>query len=115
MRRNIMGYFGLLGFLGLLGLITGRPVYYCWFSFFSFFCAFLGKGSDERIERNINRACRNAFAFVTATWALSFAYIAIFGEAVGVFPLASTLIFVFGAGSMVVFSLSCFVYGRRGD
>jgi len=76
MLRNNMAYLGLLGFLGLLGLVTGNEGFYGFFGFFGFFSALLGKGTDERIDRNVNRACRNSFVFCTgaSVFVASFIY-----------------------------------------
>ena len=104
MRKNKIGYLGVLGFLGLLGLITQNSGFYGFFGFFG------GRGSDERVEKNINRACRNAFIFITITSALSLAYIAAF-KAVEIWPLALSLPFI----AIIVFALFYIYYDRRGD
>jgi len=104
MRKNKIGYLGVPGFLGLLGLITQNSGFYGFFGFFG------GRGSDERVEKNINRACRNAFIFITITSALSLAYIAAF-KAVEIWPLALSLPFI----AIIVFALFYIYYDRRGD
>ncbi len=104
MRKNKIGYLGALGFLGLLGLITQNS------GFYGFFGAFGGRGSDERVEKNIDRACRNAFIFTTITSALSLAYIATL-KAVEIWPLALSLPFI----AIVLFALFYIYYDRRGD
>ncbi len=108
--RNIAKYLGLLGVLGVLGLVTGNPGFYGFFGFFGFFGTLVGKGSDERVERNIDRACRNAFVFVTVTSAFSFAYAGSF-NAVEIYPLSLTLAFV---GSMLLFASSYVYYDKKG-
>jgi len=110
MRKSNMGYLGLLGFLGLLGLVTGNFGFYGFFGFFGFLSTLWGKGSDERIERNINLACRNAFAFDTVTSAFSLAYIAAF-KAAEAWPMALTFPFV----GILLFAFSYIYYDRRGD
>ncbi|MEM3068815.1 MAG: DUF3796 domain-containing protein [Nitrososphaerales archaeon] len=110
MRKNKIGYLGILGFLGLLGLITQNSGFYGFFGFFGFFGAFGGRGSDERVEKNIDRACRNAFIFTTITSALSLAYIATF-KAVEIWPLALSFPFI----AIVLFALFYIYYDRRGD
>ncbi len=109
--RNNMGYLGLIGFLGLLGLITGNSGFYGFFGAFGFFGALGGKGSDERVERNINRACRNAFVFNAMTSSFSLAYAGVF-KAVESYPLLLAIPFV---GSMLLFALSYIYYDKRGD
>ena len=111
MRKNKMGYLGLLGFLGLLGLVTGNEGFYGFFGFFGFLSALWGKGSDERIERNVNRACRNSFVFTMAASAFFITYIAIL-RAVEAFPLALSVLF---AGSMILFVASFMCYNELGD
>lgn len=111
MRRNAIGYLGLMGFLGLLGLITGNYGFYGFFGFFGFLGAFGGRGSDERVEQNINRACRNAFIITMVTLALSLAYIASL-RATDAFLSAFVLLFVEGPVSFVA---SYIYYDRRGD
>jgi hypothetical protein len=109
--RNNMGYLGLIGFLGLLGLITGNSGFYGFFGFFGFFGALGGRGSDERVERNTDRACRNAFVFTTVATSFSLAYIGVF-KAVETYPQLLVLPFV---GSMLLFALSYTYYDKRGD
>jgi len=110
MRKNKIGYLGALGFLGLLGLITGNLGFYGFFGFFAFFSAFEGRGSDERVEKNINRACRNAFIFATMTSALSLAYITAF-RAVDVWPLALSFPII----AVMLFAIFYVYYDRKGD
>ena len=110
MRKNKLGYLSLLGFIGLLGLVTGNFGFYGFFGFFGFISMLRGKGSDERIDRNIERACRNAFAFDTVMVALSIAYIASF-KAVDLWPLALTFPFV----GIVVFGFSYIYYDKKED
>jgi hypothetical protein len=79
MRKNKLGYLGFLGLIGLLWISRPAAGNY-WFlgflGFFGFFGMLRGRGNDERIDRNINRACRNAFAFDTVVAAFSIAYVA---------------------------------------
>jgi len=109
--RNNIGYLGFLGLLGLLGLITGNSGFYGFFGAFGFFGALGGKGSDERVERNINRACRNAFVFNAMASSLSIAYAGGF-KAIESYPLLLVIPFV---GSMLLFALSYIYYDKRGD
>ena len=110
-RRNIMAYLGLFGFLGLLGLLTGNEGFYGFFGFFGFLSAFRGKGTDERVDRNINRACRNSFVFMMTASTVFIAYIAALG-AIEVFPVAFSVLF---AGSMILFVASFIYYNEHGD
>lgn len=110
MRKNKLGYLSLLGSIGLLGLVTGNSGFYGFFGFFGFISMLHGKGSDERIDRNIERACRNAFAFDTVMAAFSIAYMASF-KAVDVWSLALTFPFI----GIVVFGLSYGYYDKKED
>jgi len=104
MRRNLIGY---LGFLGLLGLITDNPGF---FGFFGFWSSMWGRGSDERVDQNVNRACRNAFAFTMVASALLFSYIAILRTAEA-FQLPVSVAVLF-AGSLTIFVASFVYYDR---
>jgi len=111
MKKNLMGYLGLLGFLGLLGLVTGNEGFYGFFGFFGFLSAFWGRGSDERVDRNINRACRNSFVFSTLAAVFFIVYIATL-QAIAAFPMAFSILF---AGNMILFVASFIYYNERGD
>jgi len=110
MRRNLMGYLGFLGFLGLLGLVTDNPGFFGFFGFFGFWSSMWGKGSDERIDQNVNRACRNAFVFSIVASALLFSYIAIL-RAAEAFQLAMSVAVLF-AGGLIIFVASFVYYDR---
>ena len=111
MRKNLVGYLGLLGPLGLLGLVTGNTGFYGFFGFFGFLSALWGRGTDERVDRNINRACRNAFIFVVAASALSITYIAAL-RTLDLFPLAFSVLF---AGAVALFVASFIYFDQSGD
>ena len=111
MPRNKVGYLGLLGFLGLLGLVTGNLGFYGFFGFFGFLSALWGRGTDERVDKNVNKACRNAFVFVVIASASSITYIATL-RAVEAFSLAFSVLF---AGSIILFVASFIYYNERGD
>ena len=111
MKVNAISYLGFMGFLGFLGPLTGNLGCYGFFGFVGFFSAFGGTGSDERIENNINRACRNSFIVIILTMSLTLAYIASYGG-LAAFPLAFSILFI---GSMVTFVASYIYYDRSGD
>jgi len=108
--RNNIAYLGFLGFLGLLGL-TGNTGFYGFFGAFGFFGALGGKGSDERVNSNINRACRNAFVFIIVASSISLAYAGTFNDA-GSYPSLLAIPF---AGSMLLFAGSYIHYDRKGN
>lgn len=110
MGKNIMRFLGFLGLLGLLGLVTGNTGFYGFFGFFGFLSIFWGKGTDERVDRNIGRACRNSFVFAMAA---SAAFISLMATLeVDLFPVAFTALF---AGGVAVFVGSFVYYNTRGD
>lgn len=74
MKRNPMGYLGLIGFVSLLGFVTGNYDFFAFF-FFGIFGIFLIRGSDDRMNRHLNLACRNAFMFTMIAFTLTFVYI----------------------------------------
>jgi len=111
MKVNVISYLGFMGLLGFLGPLTGNLGYYGFFGFFGFLSAFGGTGSDERIEKNINRSCRNSFIVIILTMSFTLVYIASYGG-LTVFPLAFSILFI---GSMVTFVASYFYYDRSGE
>ncbi len=110
MRRNLIGYLGFLGFLGLLGLISDNPGFFGFFGFFGFWSSMWGRGSDERVDQNVNKACRNAFLFTTIASALLFSYIAIL-RAAEAFQLGVSVGVLF-AGGLIAFVVSFACYDR---
>lgn len=111
MQKNKMGYLGLLGFLGLLALVTGNEGFYGFFGFFGFLSALWGRGTDERVDKNINRACRNSFVFSTLASVFFIVYITTL-QAVDVFPIAFSILF---AGNMILFVASFIYYNEHGN
>ncbi len=110
LRRNLIGYLGFLGFLGLLGLASDNPGFFGFFGFFGFWSSMWGRGSDERVDQNVNRACRNAFLFTTIASALLFSYLAVLGAAEA-FQLAMSVAVLF-AGGLIMFVVSFIYYDR---
>ncbi len=110
MRRNLIGCLGFLGFLGLLGLTTDNPGFFGFFGFFGFWSSMWGRGSDERVDQNVNRACRNAFLFTTSASALLFSYIAVL-RAAEAFQLGISVAVLF-AGGLITFVVSFICYDR---
>jgi len=111
LQKNKISYLGLLGFLGFLGLVTGNAGFYGFFGFFGFLSAFWGRGTDERVDKNINKACRNSFIFSTLASVFFIVYITIL-KATSAFPMAFSVLF---AGSMILFVASFIYYNERGD
>ena len=105
MRKNKLGYLGFLGFTGLLGFVN-----FWLFSFFCFCTLFVFLRGDERIERNIGRACRNAFVFNTIVVTFSLAYITL-SEAFGAAPLFVAVL----SQGLTIFSVSYWYYNQKED
>ena len=110
MRRNNLGYLGLLGLLGLLGPGTGNFWSLGFFGYFGFFAMLRRSGNDERNDRNIDRACRNAFAFDTVVAILSYAY-AVSSKAFDAWPLFVALL----SQGVTIFGISYTYYHGKGD
>jgi hypothetical protein len=110
MRRNNLGYLGFLGLLGLLGPGTGNFWLLGFVGFFGFFGMLRKSGNDERNDRNINRACRNAFAFDTMVVTFSMAYVAS-SKAFDAMPLFAALL----SQGVLIFGLSYTYYNEKAD
>jgi ABC-type antimicrobial peptide transport system permease subunit len=109
--RAIYFFSGLPGFIGIfVGFATGD---YFYFNSSLFFLWFTHKGNrdDERWERNMGRASRNALLLIMGTlFSLSFYNWSL--QVLEVSPLLLTILLVIGVSS---FMLSYAYYDRRGD
>lgn len=105
MRKNNFGYLGLVGLTGLLGFAN-----FWLFSFFSFFALFAFLKGDERIDRNIGHATRNAFVFDTIVAIFSIAYVAS-SKTFDAMPLFAALL----SQGLTIFGLSYWFYAEKGD
>ncbi len=110
MRRNNLGYLGFLGLLGLLGLVTGDFWVFGYFGFFGFFSMLKRSVNDERIDRNIYRSCRNAFAFYAVIATVSTAYV-VSTTTFAAMPLFAALL----SQGVTIFGLSYMYYDGKGD
>jgi len=88
----------------------GNNGFYGFFGFFGFFSALWVRGSDERVDRNVEKACRNAFVFTMIASTLFVAFIASL-RALDVFPTAFSVLF---AGNIMLFVASFVYYDVRG-
>ena len=109
-RKNDLGYLGLLGLIGLYGLVNGNFWLLGFFGYFGFFAMLRGSGNDERNDRNINRACRNAFVFDTAVATVAYDYVAS-SKAFDAMPLFVALL----SQGLLIFGLSYTYYHGKGD
>jgi hypothetical protein len=105
MRKNNIGYLGLLGLTGLLGFVN-----FWLFSFFSFFALFAFLKGDERVDKNIALATRNAFIFDTMIATFSMAYVAS-SKTFDAMPLFAALL----SQGLTIFGLSYWFYAEKGD
>ena len=104
MRKNNFGYAGLLGLIGLLGFAN----FWLFFNF-SFFALFAFLKGDERTDRNVGRATRNAFVFDTIVATLSIAYV-VSSKTFDAMPLFVALL----SQGLTIFGLSYWFYEEKG-
>lgn len=81
------------------------------FSDFRFFSALWDRGSDERIDRIVERLCRNAFFFTMAASALFIIFIVTL-RALDVFLIAFSVLF---ARNVILFVGSFIFYNACGE
>ena len=100
-------YFGFLSLLSLLYFFTGNISYICFVAFALYFTS--RKKIDERLQKNMGLATRNAFIYVVLTGITSSTYISLVQNN-SLFPLAFTLLF---SGSIIVHVLSYLFYNFK--
>ncbi|MCL1976569.1 MAG: DUF3796 domain-containing protein [Candidatus Bathyarchaeota archaeon] len=105
MKKNKLSYLGLLGLTGLLGLYN--PLL---FSLFTLFTLFIFIEADERIEKNVGLASRNAFLFYSIFSTILLAYF-IVTKTYDALPI----LFVTLCQGVTIFSVSYAYYNRRGE
>ena len=106
--KSMLWYLGFLSLLSLLYFVEGKIGFLGFLGFISYFSVY--KMDDERIEKNIGRATRNAFM-----------YTIFFGSAVIAYGyltknieiLLPAFVILFG-GALLVCLLSLFYYDRKG-
>jgi hypothetical protein len=109
MKRSWLKYLAFIGLLGLLGVLTPNKGYLGFFGFFGF----VGLGAipkDERLEKNINKASRNAFFAAVIFFVLSIIASA-FTPDLSIFITAFIVNFVL---QLFVFVISLRVYDWKG-
>ena len=108
MKTSWIKYLGLLGFLGLLGIFDSNVGYLGFLGFFAFFAQ--GRViHDERLEANVNRAARNAFAVSVVIFVIGMAVAALSSN-------VSVFIYAFPANFALLittFSFSLQYYERK--
>jgi hypothetical protein len=106
MKTNKIGYLGILGLTGLLGFIN--PGLFSLFSFFTLF-VFTIK-ADERIEKHIGQASRNAFIYDTIITIIALTYI-VTSKTIAATPIYPILL----TQGRPIFSVSYAYYQQNGD
>ncbi len=106
MKTNKLGYLGLLGLTGLFGFAD--PTLFSLFSFFTLFV--FGIKADERINKNIGSASRNAFIYDTIIATLAMVYVVASKsfEASPIFPILLTQ-------GITIFAVSYWYYQEKGE
>jgi len=105
MKTNKIGYLGFIGLTGLLGLYN-IPL----FSLFTFCILFIFLKNDERMEKNIGVATRNAFIYYVLLSTLLLGSINI-TKTHDLLPLFTALLIQ----GITVFSLSYTYYNKKGE
>jgi len=106
--KNMLWYFGFLSLLSLLYLLEGNTVFLFFLAFIPYFATY--KLNDERIELNLGRATKNAFAYTMLFGIGTIAYIALTKAVDLIAPAFPVLV----GGSLLVCLLSLFYYDKMG-
>ncbi len=105
--KNALWYLGFLSPLCLLYFVTGN-IGFAGFAAFAVYFTVYGE-NDERLQRNVGLATRNAFLYVVFAGAASIIYTTIIKDN-SIFPVAFTLLF---SGSIIICVLSYFFYNFK--
>lgn len=100
-------YLGFLSFLSLIYFVTWNTTFLVFIAFALYFTS--RKKIDERLQKNIGLATRNAFVYVVLVGIMSLVYIDLVQDN-SIFPLAFTLLF---SGSIIVHVISYFFYNFK--
>lgn len=104
----MLWYLGFLSVMSLLYFVEGN-VNFLWFvAFIPYFATH--NANDERMEENMGKATRNAFAYTIFFGVAAIAYIYLTGS---VDLFAPAFVGMLG-GTLIVCLLSLFYYDRRG-
>jgi len=80
------------------------------FGFFGFFGILRKSGNDERNDKNINRACRNSFAYYVVIAAVSMVYLV----STSVFDAMPLFVALLSQG-VTIFGISYTFYTNKGE
>ena len=103
-KKSALWYLGFLSLLSLLYFESGNPGFFGFLAFLPYFVIY--RMSDERIERNIGRATRNAFLFAVLAGSASLVYIRLTGMGNDAFVEAFGLLL----GGLLAVCLGSLVY-----
>ena len=106
--KNVLWYLGFLSLMSLLFFFEWKGGFLGFLGFIPYFSIY--RMDDERIEKNIGKATRNAFMYTTffGSGMLAYGYLA---KNVDVFVPAFVLLF---GGALIICLLSLFYYDRMG-
>ena len=104
--KNIIWYLGFLSLLGLLYFVEGKIGFLGFFGFISYFSIY--KISDERMEKNIGKATRNAFMYTIYFGSATIAY----GYLTKNIELLIPAFVVLLGGALIICLFSLFYYDK---
>ena len=104
--KNLLWYLGFLSVLSLLYFIEGKAGFLGFLGFMSYFSIY--KMDDERMEKNIGLATRNAFVYTIFFGSVVVAY-GYITKNIGIFPLAFVILF---GGALLICLLSLYYYDK---
>ena len=106
--KNILWYLGFLSTLSVLYFVEGNTVFLLFLSFIPYFATY--DVNDERLEVNLGKATRNAFAYTISFGVATIVYIYL-TQNIELFAPAFVVLF---GGSLIVCLLSLLYYDRTG-
>ena len=106
--KNLLWYLGFLSILSLLYFIEGKAGFLGFLGFMPYFSIY--KMDDERMERNIGMATRNAFVYTIFFGSVVVAY-GYITKNIEIFPSAFVLLF---GGALLISLLSLYYYDKMG-
>ncbi len=107
--KNMLWYMGFLSVLSLLYFSNGSIGFFGFLGFLPYFATY--NVSDERLEKNLGKATRTAFAYTILFGVTTIVYISITDK---IEYFAPAFILLFG-GSLIVCLLSLLYYDRKED
>ena len=104
--RNILWYLGFLSLLSLLYFVEKKTAFLWFLAFIPYFATY--NTNDERLEINLGKATRNAFAYTILFGVATIVYIYL-TQNTGLFAPAFVILF---GGSLIVCLISLFYYDK---